>query len=340
MNTNPLVEALLATTRSRASWNERLANWEKPPSDNEEEQIARAADQVRTVLQRSTWLSGQNVEVRPQGSYHNNTNVRLQADMDLCVRHPAIKVVHAPNVDQASAYAFGGYYSLGVSLSVLAAQMRSELQYHLANAFGVANVHPGRKAFTVDAIPNSRAPADVVPAFVLHYIRPTQNSSILYPSLETINGVYIIGTDGAETLNYPEQHTRNGILKRATTAHRFKKVVRSMKRLRDELVDLGQLRFKQIPSFLVESLVYRVEDIHFLFDEDRYDRAKRILVRIGEQLNNSLSVWMAMEINGIKPLFSGQPWSLDDAKLFVDLAHSSNLRPSIKCGRSFRVSFN
>ena len=147
-------------------------------------------------------------------------------------------------------------------------------------------------------------------------------SGVVYPRLETIKGIYIIGTDGTETFNYPDEHTKNGIAKRTATAHRFKKIVRTMKRLRDELVDLGQLRSKQVPSFLVESLIYGVEDIFFLYDEDRYDRAKRILEHTWEQLNNPLAVWLAMEINGIKPLFSGQPWTVDDAKLFVSRAYA------------------
>lgn len=61
----------------------------------------------------------------------------------------------------------------------------------------------------------------------------------------------------------PAPHNQNGIAKRAQTQHRFKKVVRSLKHLRDELVELKLIGPKQAPSFLIECLVYAVEDYHF-----------------------------------------------------------------------------
>ena len=133
----------------------------------------------------------------------------------------------------------------------------------------------------------------------------------------TEEGVYILGTGGKEIVNYPEQHHTNEINKRGNTAHRFKKVVRTMKRLRDELVSLGELRSQQVPSFLVESLVYGVLDAHFLVDEDRYERIKRILEQIWANISNPLSAFVQKEINGVKPLFIGQSWAIDDAKAFV-----------------------
>ena len=62
------------------------------------------------------------------------------------------------------------------------------------------------------------------------------------------------------------------------TKHRFKKLVRAAKRLRDELVEGGQLQSGQVPSFLVSSVsstASRTE--RFLFEEDRYDRMRRVL---------------------------------------------------------------
>ena len=47
--TNYLLEAL-PQSRTRSSWNDRLAHWEKPASDTEEAQIERAASMVRAEL--------------------------------------------------------------------------------------------------------------------------------------------------------------------------------------------------------------------------------------------------------------------------------------------------
>src|SRR6266851_4967629 len=95
---NPLLEALAKAARTRSSWNARLEHWERPASDSEEARIERAASMVRGALADNEWLIAQGVTIKPQGSYHNNTNVRLQADMDLRAMHPNLKVEYAPGV--------------------------------------------------------------------------------------------------------------------------------------------------------------------------------------------------------------------------------------------------
>ena len=131
----------------------------------------------------------------------------------------------------------------------------------------------------------------------------------------------IYAQDGTQVLNFPQQHHQNGKAKRERTKHRFKKVVRTAKRLRDELVTLRQLQPGQLPSFLIECLVYGVVDSTFLFDEDRYDRLRRVLCRVGEQLLNPFWTATARETNEVKLLFhESQPWSTAGAQAFVTAA--------------------
>jgi len=51
---NYILEAL-AQARTRQSWNERLAHWERPASDSEEAMIERAARSVRDLMSSNTW---------------------------------------------------------------------------------------------------------------------------------------------------------------------------------------------------------------------------------------------------------------------------------------------
>jgi hypothetical protein len=71
-----------------------------------------------------------------------------------------------------------------------------------------------------------------------------------------------------------------------------------------------------MPSFLVECLVYGVEDQYFLIEtDDRYDRLVRIVTRIYEQLDDPTWVSNALEINEVKFLFRPkQGWTADAAK--------------------------
>lgn len=310
---------LLAEARTRVSWNERFEHWERPASDSEEAVIERAATMVRGALAKRNWLTSQGVLVKPQGSYFNNTNVRLESDMDLGVRHPGIKVMTGPGVTLQQADAALGYVVTGEYNPDIALTLRAEIAAALAAEFGGKNVHPGKKAFTVGAIPGSRADADVVPMLRLDYVFLQQPVFGTQPYLHRVEGVVIYGTDGRQIINFPEQHNANGKTKRENTSHRFKKNVRVLKRLRDELVELRWIAEGVVPSFLIECLCYRVEDTHYLYEEDRYDRAVRLLRRMKALLADQTFVWGAREINDIKLLFHNtQPWTVDAARLLVE----------------------
>lgn len=308
-----IIEAALARSRSRTSWNDRLAHWERPASFHEEAKIERAARMVRNNISANAWLVGERVSVRPQGSYFNNTNVRLEADMDVRVQHPDLKVIYLDGADEPRADAVLGYALTGGTLGDTMAEMRAQLAGSLRRQFGAHRVDTsGNKAIRVDALDGSRADCDVVPAFTLQVVSETNGS---YGS---IAGVAILGKDGSWTLNFPEQHNFNGIEKRRRTAHRFKKVVRMLKRLNYELVDSGDIP-SRMPSFFVECLVYRVEDIYFMnADDDRFSRLLRVLGRAWTLLNDQAWISSASEINDLKYLFHpNQAWTVDQARLFV-----------------------
>jgi hypothetical protein len=304
-----------AKARSRCSWNDRLAHWEKPASDSEEATIERAANMVRNVMARNEWFVGEGVQIAAQGSYYNNTNVRKEADMDLRAVHHGIYVEYAPGVNTAMAYQALAYSPTGRTFTTLADQMRREIARELRNRFDWHKVDDsGAKAIRLKGAMGSRAELDIVPCFKLHHIwfEPITRQYI------PVEGVAILSKGGSWTLNYPNQHHDNGVAKRGRTQHRFKKVVRMLKTLRDELVHDGVLDKGTIPSFLIECLVYRVEDPFFLIEtDDRYDRLLRIVRRMHELLSDATWWLTAKEINEVKSLFGNhQAWTLDGARRF------------------------
>ena len=302
--------------RSRSDWNDRLTHWERPASDSEEVQINRAANMVRGNLSDNDWLNTAGVKIFAQGSYYNNTNVRQEADMDLRAVHPDIRVEYARDVIAEYAQNQLRLSDTGRTFAEVVQGMRREIARELGTKFGPLNVDAsGNKAIRLKKQPGSRADVDVVPTFRYYWV--TWNP--VARSYDVTEGVTILGKNGLWTNNFPEQHHTNGIEKRARTKQRFKKHVRIFKRLRDDLVESGQLVSKQVPSFLVECLTYAVEDGYFLFEEDdRYDRARRILARVEDLLNSTSWVSTATEINEIKFLFhQAQPWTIEDAKAFA-----------------------
>lgn len=313
---NYLAEAM-AQARSRTSWNDRLTHWEKPASDSEEAIIERAATRVREIMAKNKWLVDEGVSIEPQGSYFNNTNVRQESDIDLRAVHRMLDVVYGDGVIEQAADTVLGY-TAGVPFGQVNAELRRQMVDVLAGEFGILNVEDGGKAIRVKSVPGSRAPVDVVPCFGLRFV------SLFAGQYVVSEGIAIFPRTGPKIFNFPDQHHRNGIDKRANTLHRFKRNVRMLKRLRDELVELGIVPKGHVPSFLIECLVYEVEDEHFLVEaDDRYDRLLRIVRRINERLNDQSWVNGATEINGIKFLFrSAQPWTVDAAKKFAAAAWS------------------
>jgi len=308
----------IAAGRTRTSWNVRLEHWERPASESEEAQIQRAAGMVRTAISGNAWLSAECVTIEPQGSYHNNTNVRQDADMDLRVMHPSLKVAYAADVkedyaDRSARIVYGQR-----TLASIASDMRAEMLRSLISAFGKANVTAGTKAIRVDKRVGSRADVDIVPAFGFRWI--TWNSGVLQYDLT--EGVAILGTDASWTLNFPAQHTANGIAKRGRTKLRFKKAVRSFKRMRDEITEIGMLEKKRVPSFLIECLAHWAGDDCYLDEgDDRYGRILRVLNRLEALLLDPGSCSAATEVNDIKLLFhASQPWTTGDAMAFVRAA--------------------
>ena len=304
--------------RPRAQWEARFTHWERSPSDTETQQIRRARDMVRDALAQNIWLRSQGVALQPQGSFTNRTNRRNQADIDLRVQHPHIKIEFAPDVVFETAWAAGGYGPISSPLENLFPVMRSEIEVELVRRFGRVNVEPGSKAIRVKGLAGSRSEVDVVPAVSFHRV---SNSSFA-GSFVTVAGIAILSSDGQWTINYPEQHLANGRAKRLSTGHQFKRVVRIIKSLRKDMKDRGILKQK-VPSFLIECLVYNVADKHFIVaGDDRYARVKRVLQEIYSSLNAGiLSPYFMMEVNGIKSLFGqGQAWSVEDAQSFVAMA--------------------
>ncbi|WP_311272296.1 MULTISPECIES: hypothetical protein [unclassified Rhizobium] len=310
-----LFESLSESVRRRSSWNDRFTHWEKAESTTETIAIERGRSVVQGILEANQGLRSEGVRFVPQGSFTNRTNVRNEADIDLRVQHPLLRIEHEAGVDPASANNAYGYYDVGRTYTQIAGDMRATIAAELKSSLGKSNIDDsGKKAIRVKGVAGSRGEVDVVSCFTLHHIFIPQGAY----QYDRIEGVAILGLDGSWTLNYPDQHIANGRLKRTTTNHQFKRIVRIVKRMQSDMIEHGVIT-ERVPSFLVECLIYLVEDHHFVMNEDRYDRVKRVLNRSLEIISQPrLNLNYYPEINGIKPLFGvKQAWTVEKAHWFL-----------------------
>lgn len=232
------------------SWKDDIeqtfTSWSKRSSLTEEQKCENALRMIKDAIQSHEAASNLNIEFIPQGSYYNNTNVRQNSDVDICVRLKSAFYYDLPK--GATPETFGIIPS-----TYTYAQYQSTISDALVAKFGRGNVTKGSKAFDVHS--NSyRVDADVVACF--EYRRYLDG------------GGYIIGNqffagDGTKIINFPEQHYANGVTKNTATGRRYKRVVRILKRLNAQMENDGIKGLDNISSFLIECLVWNVPNENF-----------------------------------------------------------------------------
>ena len=106
----------------------------------------------------------------------------------------------------------------------------------------------------------------------------------------------------------------------AATGRRFKAVVRILKRLRNEMADNNYAIAENLPSFLIECLVYNVPNEGLGHDSHIADvRWGLAHLYNNTRVDSDCEEWG--EVNELKYLFRpSQPWTRQQANLFLDAA--------------------
>lgn len=280
-------------------------SWASPPSNSEEDKCNRTIRMIREAISNSPQLSARSISVFLQGSYHNNTNVRLDSDVDvgvLCTDTFYYKL--AQNQTEQS---------LGITPATYDYQtFKNELASALIHKFGNYEISSGNKAFDVKSN-TVRVEADVA-AFFEHrrYLD---------------NGEYLSGVElrpdnqnSQRIINWPSQHHQNGVNKNNLTGRRYKSIVRILKRIRNEMDAQGISAASPIPGFLIECLVWNVPNSSL--SESTYTMSIQESIRF--IYNNTLSYDTCSEwgeVSELKYLFRGQqPWTTAQANTFAESA--------------------
>jgi tRNA nucleotidyltransferase (CCA-adding enzyme) len=64
---------------------ETFNHWKRTASQTEETRISNAIRMVKDAVSSSNELKDKNIDIFVQGSYANDTNVRAESDVDVCV---------------------------------------------------------------------------------------------------------------------------------------------------------------------------------------------------------------------------------------------------------------
>ncbi len=298
------MQVLGGTNISRYRWNQRFETWAGPLSDSEDSRCENAENMVHSAIEADSNLESANLRVFAQGSYKANTNIRADSDIDICICHQGVFFAEYPPGMSDSSF---GNSNSGLTFRTYKDQVATALYSH----FSFLGVTRGDKSFKVHEN-TYRINADVVPAFEYRWYFRKNDGTYDYAS-----GIKFISDSGVSVVNWPHQAYRNGVDKNRATGWKYKQVVRILKNLRGEMKAANIAIANDMPSFLIESLVWNVDNSYF-DHEDLYEIVNQVTLEAWYRTYEESRCTGWTEVNGIKLLFHpSQPWNRAKASNFL-----------------------
>lgn len=294
----------IRSSRSKSGWESKFGTWSSPPSETETQRAKNAESMIRSAIAASEKLRYRDIKVFTQGSYRNRVNTRSDSDVDIGIvcfdtyfsDYPDDNVKSIVKMaSQPATYTY--------------ALFKNEIEEALVAKFGRPAVTRGSKAFDVSET-SYRVEADVA-AFFEH--RRYSSSSHYTSGVEMIPDDYT----PPRVRNWPEQHYSNGVSKNTLTSKRYKRMVRIIKSLSNEMSSQGIASAKNTPSFLVECLVFNIPNDDFL-NLSYWGQTRKALAWLFNNTMNDGQCSEWGEVSELKYLFrTSQPWTRQSAHQFV-----------------------
>jgi hypothetical protein len=242
-----------------------------------------------------------------QGSYGNGTCVRVESDVDIAVICES--TFHGEWRDYQSQCRAMNFNDSSFSI----VDFKSVLVSILGEYFPVVQRH--NKCIDIKGNDSSRKDADVVPCLRYRDYRKNFNND----SNNYTQGVYIFCDDGTRIINYPEQNISNSRSKNSLTNGWYKKIVRVIKKIHNDMVDESKYYSKRASSFAIESLVYNVPtSVYYQNYYGNDDIGKRVKKIIDYLYRNKTDFGNYKEPNEIKSIFGDGTKNKDDYTGFID----------------------
>jgi hypothetical protein len=260
---------------------------------------------VREAISAHDAFSDTSYKIYPKGSYHNNTNVRRDSDVDIVVEmQECFYYDYASSVPTPRSKP--GPYSGGWT----PASWRAEVVKSLEAKFPGEVDSSGNIAINIKAKVGSRPSIDVVPSYQYRWYY--DENLARYKTGSTV-WTKAMG----RVVNWPHQQYDNGVAKNNASGGRYKYFARALKNAENTLTANGII--KALPSYFMECLIYNVDN-QSLQTGDLEQGFKVTLQFLYDRLNSEPGSRM-LEPNDIKYLFhSSQKWTIAEAKQLVEEA--------------------
>ena len=282
-----------------------LLRWIMPSSDTEKDKQDRALRMVKSAVDAWPAFKGVSYRIYAKGSYANNTNVRLDSDVDIAVQNCECLYYDYNGCEKASGEVTSPYEGEWTP-----SHWRAEILAALKSKFPGEVSGSGTVAITIDEHDGTRPDIDVVPSF--DFVRYDSSDKV-----SQHNGSKVFPTSGTAIVNYPDQQLERGAAKNGRTNGRYKTFVRALKSAENQLVADGTI--SDLPSYFMECLVWNVADRTLTSGEDLSTGFQSVLVWLWDHLKEENYVQTDWEEpNGLKYLFhGGAKWTPADARGLV-----------------------
>lgn len=283
-----------------------LDTWRKPPSENEEQKISNAITMIKDAVKAHDKLKDKNIEFFIQGSYGNNTNVKLDSDIDVSV---VLKDTVFCQYREGASNKDYGFTDSATTYS----DYKSWVIEAMIKKLGNEQIIAGNKSIQIKS--NSyHVHADVVPAFQFRNYRYEKNNN---PN-DFYEGIKFISSEGKEIINYPKRHIANGIAKNDNTLRRYKRTVRLFKRIRNKMIEDGIPVSGNIRSFLLECLLWNVPNNIFTTSDKWNDILRYSIISLYNSLKTEEGCKTWTECSELFYLFhSERKWNREDTNAFL-----------------------
>ena len=276
-------------------------SWTAPLSETEEQRAENTIKMMKSAIDVNDELKVLDYEIFKQGSFANNTNVRTESDVDVCVMLKSTFFYDLPKGKNASEY--------GITPATLTYQRFRELvKSALQDKFGTSYVTDGNKSLKIREN-TYHVQADVVPAFQFRRYTSVYDNSY-------IEGIRFFAKNGEMVTNYPKKHIENGKAKNNKTNNQYKALVRIMKHIKNDMVDDKRADGDKISSFLVECLVWNVPNSIITSYDTWMDTIKRSIVYLYNAIDrDEHKEWG--EVSELLYLFRCRKWTDQDVKQWL-----------------------
>ena len=293
---------------------EQIEQYSKPLSDSEKQSCESTINVFETILQKYGFsvtrknfdeMDSEDLNHRfqvkkdnlvftifLQGSFGNGTCVRQDSDVDIAMICESAFRVKYPYNKSDSDYKFKSS-----NFDIIA--FKDEFCKFIKSLNTAYKVESHDKCIFFEGNGSSRKDMDIVPS--LRY-RDYSNDSYSNPN-NYIGGVLIKTKKGEEIINYPEQSRLNSIQKNKATAYYYKKIVRILKNIKNDMIEKGVVGADKVSSYGLECMIYNVPN-NFFNSYNGYYSLKKITYNVVEYLcKNTCTFSNFKETNGILNIF-------------------------------------